>query len=398
MGKYSIFKCSNPKCNEQFKLHEIYYSGGLNDYGWIEIKCKKCGSIQKINVKNPSEYQYGTFPNAEIINSHEYEVGEERDYSIHPECVSVIEDEKNDVEWTPLESNPFWQSKSLNELNYTADFKKSKYLIDEEISNFLNYYLAGQYRAELPQKIIVIQHVRRQKVTWAKTVERERDFNANNLYLVNHNKQQEWPDGVYDRNTLLIYLERCLMRWKTLANQVVIVTPFIGFQYKSRKTMENIISLWEFLNDRLDMSKTYFITRTETKNLLKKSQSEIDIPYEILAKWHLMNNLQEVVEKQRIKTKGRFHAKFYAGIFDNHVEVLSGSYNIHTGGGLEQISMRNYPKDIFKNRYMDNLVDNFHYNSFSDEDVLFIEINTREIMNSEILKMSEIIHYIDYPK
>ena len=395
MEKYRLFKCSNPKCDEQFKLYEIYYPGGLNDYGWIEIKCKKCGSIQKINVKNPSEYQYGTFPNAEIINSHEYEEGEERDYSIHSECVSVTKDEKNNVEWTPLESNPFWQSKSSNELSYTADFEKSKHLIKKGISNFLNYYLAGQYRAELPQKIIVIQHVRQQKITWAKTVERQRDFNENNLYLVNHNKQQEWPDGVYDRNTLLIYLERCLMRWKLFANQVVVVTPFIGFQYKKKETQENVLALWHFLNNRLNMDKTYFVTRSESRTLLKNNQAQIAVPYEELAKWRLTDELQQAVEKQKIKTKARFHCKFYAGIFDNHVEMLSGSYNIHTGNGLEQVSMRNYPKDICKNRYMDNLVDNFNYNPFIDEEVLLIEVNFSEIIKCNVVKLSEVTQIID---
>lgn len=395
MAEYRLFKCSNPKCDEQFKLYEIYYRGGLNDYGWIEIKCNKCGSIQKIAVKNPFEYQYGTFPNAEIINSHEYEEGEERDNSIHPECVLVTEDEKNNVEWTPLESNPFWQSKSLDEVSYTVDFEKSKHLIEKGISNFLNYYLAGQYRTELPQKIIVIQHARRQKITWAKTVERERDFNANNLYLVNHNQQQEWPDGVYDRNTLLLYLERCLMRWKLLANQVVVVTPFIGFQYKKKETQENVLALWHFLNNRLNMDKTYFVTRSEARTLLKNNQAQIEVPYEELAKWRLTDELQQAVEKQKIKTKARFHCKFYAGIFDNHVEMLSGSYNIHTGNGLEQVSMRNYPKDIFKNRYMDNLVDNFDYNLFMDEKVLLIEVDFSKIINCNVVKLSEVTQIID---
>lgn len=302
--------------------------------------------------------------------------------------------QKNNVEWTPLESNPFWQSKSLNELNYTEDFKKSKHLIEKEISNFLNYYLAGQCRAELPQKIIVIQHVELEKITWAKTVERESDFNANNLYLVNHNKQQEWPDGVYDRNTLLIYLERCLMRWKLLANQVV-VTPFIGFQYKKKEIQENVLALWHFLSSRLNMDKTYFVTRSEARTLLKNNQAQIEIPYEELAKWRLTDELQHAVEKQKIKTKARFHCKFYAGIFDNHVEMLSGSYNIHTGNGLERVSMRNYPKDIFKNRYMDNLVDNFDYNPFIDEKVLLVEVDFSKRIKCNVVKLSDVTHLID---
>lgn len=51
MEKYRLFKCSNPKCDEQFKLYEIYYTGGLNDSGWIEIKCKNVVLLKKSMLK-----------------------------------------------------------------------------------------------------------------------------------------------------------------------------------------------------------------------------------------------------------------------------------------------------------------------------------------------------------
>lgn len=394
MEAYLKIKCSNPECNEQFKLYEKKYPS-VNDYGWIEIKCKNCGSCQKISVKNPSEYQYVSLSNAEIIDFHEYEEGEEKDNRIHPKYALVVSKENSIVQWKPLARNPFWQVGVLNELNCTEKLTKSMVLIEKGISAFFNYYLAGQYRADLPRKIIVVQHVSKNKITWAKTIGGERDFNADNLYLINCSKQKEWPDGVYNRDTLLIYLERCFMRWKILANQVVVVTPFIGFQYKSKKAQENVLGLWHFLNDRLDMSKTYFVTRGETRTLLKKNQAEIDIPSEILAEWHLMDELQRVVENQKIKTKARFHAKFYAGIFNNHVEVLAGSYNIHTGCGLEQVSMKNYNKDVFKNSYMDNLVDQFDYYPFIDEDILFVEVDFSKIIKCDVIKMSEVVRIID---
>lgn len=143
------------------------------------------------------------------------------------------------------------------------------------------------------------------------------------------------------------------------------------------------------------MDKTYFVTRSEARTLLKNNQAQVEIPYEELAKWRLTDELQHAVEKQKIKTKARFHCKFYAGIFDNHVEMLSGSYNIHTGNGLEQVSMRNYPKDIFKNRYMDNLVDNFDYNPFIDEKVLLVEVDFSKRIKCNVVKLSDVTHLID---
>lgn len=108
-----------------------------------------------------------------------------------------------------------------------------------------------------------------------------------------------------------------------------------------------------------------------------------------------MDELQRVVEDQKIKTKARFHAKFYAGIFNNHVEVLAGSYNIHTGCGLEQVSMKNYNKDVFKNKYMDNLVDQFDYYPFIDEDILLVEVDFSKIIKCDVIKMSEVVRIID---
>ena len=392
MGKYKLYKCVNSDCDELFKLHEITYSF-VNDYGWIELQCNKCGSTQKIPVKNPSDYFPGTFSNATIINRYEYEDGEKREFIEQPEF-AIVTEEPCYVEWKPLRSNPFWKVGLSGELKFQNNLRTLNNLIEKELSNFLNYYLAGQYRADLPKKIIVLLHFSDYSITWAKTVDGERDINTNNLYLVNHSRQQGWPDGVYDRNTLLVYLERCLMRWKLLANQVVVVTPFIGFQYKKKEYQENVIALWQFLNSRLDMNKTLFVTRRETFTLLKKNQAEIDVPFETLKEWHLIDDLQRFVEDQKVKTKARFHCKFYAGVFDDHVELFAGSYNIHTGGGLEQVSMRNYSKDSFKRMYMDNLVENFCYHPFIDEDVLFVEGNSELMIKCNVIKMSELVQII----
>ncbi len=388
MKKYELVKCSNPNCNEQFRISVIEFPF-VNDYGWIELECNRCGAKTKVEVKNPTEHsRCGFYPNATLINYHEYDEDEPH-LDIDNECVSVVEEKKDGVKWNPLVEEPFWKVGQHDEVKFKSDFEKSKKLIEQGISLFFNAYLAGQ--RDLPEKIIVVQHVSRYKLTWAKTAKKERDYNVDNLYLINHNKYKEWPDGVYNRDTILKYLERCLMRWKLLSKQVVIVTPFIGFQYENLKYKENVLGLWEFLNDRLDMKKTNFVTRSGTKTLLKKSQNDIDIPFDELKKWELMSELQKNVEEKKIKTKGTFHAKFYAGIFENHVEMLSGSYNVHTGRGLEQITMSRYPLEAFKEKYMDKLVPDFSYLDSTDEDVLFVEVNSKEVLYSDTRKLSDVI-------
>ncbi|MCK4445392.1 MAG: hypothetical protein KAW09_12665, partial [Thermoplasmata archaeon] len=49
-----------------------------------------------------------------------------------------------------------------------------------------------------------------------------------------------------------------------------------------------------------------------------------------------------------------FHAKFYAGIFPRHVEVLQTSYNIFEGenGQLESMVFRTYDREDFMERFI----------------------------------------------
>lgn len=397
MKSYTLYKCIKPECGEIFKLHEIRYDGDYNDSGWLIIKCKKCGSEMKLRVKNPDEYRSWTFPNAEIIRAFDDERIEFGDtfykklenYKEPETC--LVNDDNKEVEWTPLRTNGFWKTEMFDEIECQYYYTLSEKRISKAIACFKNYYLAGQYRKDLPTKIVVLQKYANHQLVWAKELNKEKDLTEKNLYLVNYNRQKEWPDGVYERRVLLAYLERCLMRWNIFANQVIVVTPFIGFQYKGKKNQETVLGLWDFLDGRLNMDKTFFITRTETKNLLKKTQDAIDVPMDVLEKWQLMDRLQEIVEKQKLKLiDPRFHAKFYAGVFDNHVEVLAGSYNIHTGKGREQVVMSKYARDKFKTNYMDQLVKDFSYKPFIDEDVLFIEVNSKSYKNVCVKSMSEV--------
>lgn len=63
-------KCSNKKCKEVFHRYDIQYPF-LNDIGYIEIECKKCGTRTKIPVYNPVPYGFGG--NYEIVDAAEME-------------------------------------------------------------------------------------------------------------------------------------------------------------------------------------------------------------------------------------------------------------------------------------------------------------------------------------
>lgn len=83
-------------------------------------------------------------------------------------------------------------------------------------------------------------------------------------------------DGIYTRNEAISFLERCLNHWSALCNEIIIATPFIGFNFNG-KQREEIVKLWNWLDANTDMNKTHFVTRKSTFTLLKESQNQTEI-------------------------------------------------------------------------------------------------------------------------
>lgn len=378
-------KCSGNRCNEVFRIYENYEPGGINDHGYIAMRCKKCGAITKLKMKNPSEY--GVFENFDIVAA--WEDGDSSPYESLPdgETAFVIGNEPaegNPIDFLPSSRFPLWQNNGIN-LELTADnyFKRIKSVVNDTLKTLYNGWVKSMPGYDDVQRCIVTQEYEHEgqtyKAKWGKELKNDPTFCAKHFYLIEHTENDMHLDGVYSRDEMMIYLLRCLMRWRLIANQVVVVTPFIGFDfpYSKEKERTELIALWRLLNGTLDIERTTFITRVTTYGSLKKCQEELDVPADVLREWDLMSNLQKMVDtpKTRAKTKAQFHAKFYAGVFDDHVELLSGSFNVQTGGVLEQMHLRNITRDLFKTNYMDKLVDGFEYKTSYNPRTLFVNVN-----------------------
>ena len=370
-------KCSGINCKEIFHIYENYEPGGINDRGYIAMKCKKCGAITKLRMKNPSKN--GVFDNFEIVDA--WEDGDESAYEslLDGETALVIR-----------------QNSEIN-LDIAADeyFKGMESLVDKELKGLYNVWVKSMPGFDDVERCIVTQEYesggRIYEAKWGKELKNDSTFCAKHFHLIEHAGSNKQIDGVYSRDEMMVYLFRCLMRWKLIANQVVVVTPFIGFDfpYSKEKDRTELIALWELLNNTLDLDKTTFITRVTTYGSLKKCQEQLDVPAEVLREWDLMNNLQKMVDnpKTRVKTKAQFHAKFYAGVFDDHVEMLSGSFNVQTGNILEQMHLRNVSREIFKSKYLDRLVDGFAYEASYNPRTLFINISKKGKVESQVKRL-----------
>ena len=392
-------KCSRKCCNEVFHIYENYEPGGLNDYGYIAVRCEKCKAITRIRMKNPS--LYGIFNNFEIIEA--WEDGESNKYENAPlgESALILNAEPAEgvlVEFKPSLYPLFWNESigSLEKVAYNQ-FNSCSHLIDEELNTLKNVFLKSMTGFTDIERCVVIQEYEQQgilyRAVWGKELKYENTMNSHFFHLLFHSDNQKIIDGIYSRNVLMHYLFRCLMKWKLLANQVIVVTPFIGFDFAFSKDedKQELIGLWELLNSHLDMDKSLFITRVTSYNSLKKFQKKFDVPADLLAEWDLMNNLQCLFHdhKTRIKTKTQFHAKLYAGVFDDHVELLSGSYNVQTGKILEQMHLRKVTKGLFKHNYLDRLVDGFAFGQSYNPRTFVINISKDGKVKSDVKDLSD---------
>lgn len=397
-------KCSNKKCKEVFHIIENHELGGINDRGYIKVKCKSCGSETVIRMENPSTF--GCFSNFEIVKAWDEDDYYENETIPMGESAIVIGKEPAEgiaPEFMPSSKYSFWQKGKINlEENAFGFFSTIEQQISNEIKRLYNYWVKSPPGSDSIERCIVAQEYEcngeSYLATWCKILKNEDSFNASNFHLIAHDKNDKEIDGVFSRDEMMSYLLRCLMRWKLIANQVIVVTPFIGFDFpfSKQKDREELISLWRLLNSVLDIEKTTFITRVKTYGSLKKCQNELEVPADVLKEWDLMTNLQKMVDdpKKRTKPKAQFHAKFYAGVFDDFVELLGGSFNVQTGGVLEQMHLRRVSRDLFKLNYLDRLVEGFEYEDSYNPKTYFIQINKNNDVEESITDLNNALSVI----
>jgi len=181
-----------------------------------------------------------------------------------------------------------------------------------------------------------------------------------------------------------------------------LVSPFIGFDYKTPKYDEQIIHYWHWLDEIIDIDKALFVTRKRALNRLKEALKHRERTYDDLKEWDALSDLLKAADeydgrkknanKSRVQTysDSKFHAKFYAGIIDETVEVLMGSYNIHQGSSLENITFLRCPKNEFQHKFLDpfkiRITDFIHKeNNFQSA---LIDINNKNV-NTTLLNHPE---------
>ncbi|MDE3799557.1 hypothetical protein I7G59_19835 [Sinorhizobium meliloti] len=157
-------------------------------------------------------------------------------------------------------------------------------------------------------------------------------------------------DGVFSRDDCISIFKKLLLRWRARHRVVMLVVPFIGLDYPGRE--ENRVDLWNMVLGNTDPSRTLLVTRRATYNGFVQAAKSQGIDISALAKFNLLTPLVEELGQKGALFKQQSHAKFYAAVGREQTEVLSGSFNIHTGKYAENLLFKTYDTKSFIDRYL----------------------------------------------
>lgn len=137
--------------------------------------------------------------------------------------------------------------------------------------------------------------------------------------------------GVLSKTDVMQALEKLIARWRLFSDQILLATPFVAHQWKTKAER---LAIWERLLAQLDPSRTVLMTRGATFKEYRAALIEFGLDHDMLARFGLENRI--VGDGKR---KQDSHAKVYIGLGET-CEVLSGSANVVKGGSMENITFQ----------------------------------------------------------
>lgn len=167
--------------------------------------------------------------------------------------------------------------------------------------------------------------------------------------------------GLYTGRRIKGMIAAFLNRWNKLADLVIVCSPFIGSRYTSGE--------WEWLMKQLVPYFSYIITRPPSfgyrkklplfQKVLKEKDKEkrenefvkiIATEPEEFEKTFIGPMLAE----QNVIRRKKFHAKYYAGVFSDHAEIIHSSFNIYKKEEhqLENVAFEVCPVETFFQNYI----------------------------------------------
>ncbi len=190
-------------------------------------------------------------------------------------------------------------------------------------------------------------------------------------------------DRICSKSECIEILEKFIFRWTFLYPKVLIATPFVGHQWMKE---DELLELWDWMLNTLDPKKTIFITRRATFNKYKKIfENQNGFSLKFLEDYDLDNKVIS-----NYTSKQDFHAKIFAGISKEKIEVLAGSFNLLKGKSVENLTYNTYNEKVFQNNFISKLNIPIEVKSLENTDCILIYKDSDNNYKSKQIKKIEI--------
>lgn len=343
-----------PHCQTPFHYVECRFVGGENDNGGWKVRCKVCKQLFKVQLNNPRE---SSTEGRWQVEEEYYEWPGDDDIPIANQRIKHNLPRSKTAWAFDTNAAPLFQctqnGQSLDLKAYQA-LKTEADSLQDAWTHAENYLLAcnGPSSDQILVRIDVEctcgePHF---AVFYAPTNLGASDVPLVDRCLLAHMSNASFEERLNclaSKSVVMELLEKLLIRWHCTSDQILLATPFIGHQWMKPHDIQEI---WDWLFQNLDPTKVTLLTRRATWTSFKNIQKQSGLNFDELERYGLED---KVVSAGGVKQD--FHAKFFAGVSGNCVEVLSGSANLLRGESIENISFHRMTAEKFKARYLDIL-------------------------------------------
>lgn len=387
--------CSRLGCDQAIHISIGRWPGGVNDRGGFVIECTNCGHRSYIAVSNPKDASSVT-SGGRIIATWD-EDAEELDEVLDTygltfadklqDNMLVIPSSESDDPQFALEERSIYRCLECDgELERAAYDELGKVLdaINQRLWTHFNCFLKGRHR--VPDTIEISLDVACACTSYPMVFHGPfseanpivKDVSEFMLAGPHDPTMLSDIDGVYSRDDCIEIFKKLLLRWRARHCVVMLVVPFIGLDYRGRE--ENRVDLWSMVLGHTNPDRTLLVTRRATYNGFVEAARSQGIDIDALAKFNLLTPMVSDLAKKGALFKQQSHAKFYAAVGRDRTEVLSGSFNIHTGKYVENLLFKTYATKDFLTRYLLPLEVVYNPNLLNTERAVFaIEIENGQI-------------------
>lgn len=380
-----------PQCSSPITYHQVFFPM-MNDVGAMVIECETCKKKYEENhAKNPRSTTKKTFFAVECANpaesvvveggikceSYEFDENVSKSDVFHDFPRVTFVDEEIVVpekDYSPCSNSDCSGLPNLKCECGNSIINDAAASVRDENASIKNgcaelKQMLYQWDMHDYEKIVLnidsscSQCKRKFKAFYARQLKRDVDceWNSSAFHLVSTNIPIDRTSlmGIKTKTDCMKLLKTFLARWNLIADEILVISPFIGTVYQSEK---QLVDEWKWLVENCESFKTRLFTRTHTINTIRDTYASLGMDKEFTIAYGLEDELIKNYEKLN-----QSHAKVYAGIIGNKVEFLHGSANlVKSASSFENISYDLLDFEKFKELYMQPLqIERKRFKSFA---------------------------------